>query len=64
MLEGNAGSFFVNPVVSREKFEELLLNDMWLGGDEEIKNDDEMFLAVGAEISEIVKIKKAQLVNC
>ena len=46
------------------KFEELLLNDMWLGGDEESKNDDEMFLAVGAEISEIVKIKKAQLVNC
>ena len=37
---------------------------MWLGGDEEIKTDDEMFLAVGAEISEIVKIKKAQLVNC
>lgn len=43
------------------KFNEVILNDCWLGGDEEIKTDDCLFLSVSAKISELVELKEAEL---
>ncbi|MBS1745755.1 MAG: hypothetical protein JST21_06270 [Bacteroidetes bacterium] len=43
------------------KFNEILLNNCWLGGDEEIKTDDSLFLGAGQVISEIIKVKEATI---
>jgi hypothetical protein len=43
------------------KFNEELLKDCWLGGDEEIKTDDELFFAASAQFGEIVNSKEAEL---
>ncbi|NCC74186.1 MAG: hypothetical protein EOM06_12395 [Sphingobacteriia bacterium] len=45
------------------KFNEILLNNCWLGGSEEIKTDDDLFLSAGAKISELITVKEAELVN-
>lgn len=43
------------------KYNEVLLNNCWLGGDEEIKTDDALFLGVSATLSELIEIKEAEL---
>lgn len=43
------------------KFNEVILNQCWLGGDEEIKTDDELFLGVSAQIATIVEVKEAEI---
>jgi hypothetical protein len=43
------------------KFNEVLLNDCWLGGDEEIKTNDELFLSASAKIAELIKVEEAEL---
>ncbi len=45
------------------KFNEVILNDCWLGGDEEIKTDDALFLGVAAKIGELIELKEATLVK-
>lgn len=45
------------------KFNEVLLNNCWLGGSDEIKTDDELFLSVGSKLAELVTVKEAELVN-
>jgi hypothetical protein len=45
------------------KFNEILLNECWLGGDEDIRKNDSLFLSVSARLSEIVEIKEAELVK-
>ena len=45
------------------KFSEALLNDCWLGGDEDIKTDDDLFLAVSQKLGEIIEVKQAELVK-
>lgn len=42
---------------------EFLLNNCWLGGDEDIKTNDDLFLGVASQLGEIVKVKTAQLVK-
>ena len=42
-------------------FAETVLENCWLAGDEEIKNDDRYFLGVNTIIGEMVEIKKATL---
>ncbi len=46
-----------NPI----KFNEIILNSCWLGGDEEIKTDDSQFLSVSQKLGEIIKVKSAEL---
>lgn len=41
------------------KFNETILRECWLGGDEEIKTDDSLFLAASSQLTEIIKVKKA-----
>lgn len=43
------------------KYNETLLNNCWLGGDDEIKTDDSLFLGASAVLAELVEIKEASL---
>ncbi len=43
------------------KYNEFLLNNCWLEGDEVIKTDDALFLGVSAQLAEIIEIKEATL---
>lgn len=43
------------------KFNEVLLKGCWLGGDEEIRTDDELFLSASAKLGELIQIKEAEL---
>jgi hypothetical protein len=45
------------------KFNEVLLNDCWLAGDEEIKTNDTLFLSVSSRIGEIIELKETELVK-
>lgn len=43
------------------KYNEVLLNNCWIEGDEVIKTDDALFLGVSAQLAEIIEIKEATL---
>lgn len=43
------------------KFNEVILNQCWLAGDEEIKTEDALFMGVSTKIAELVEIKEAEL---
>jgi hypothetical protein len=43
------------------KFNEVVLNNCWLGGDEEIKADDTLFLAASSKLPDLIQIKEATL---
>ncbi len=43
------------------KFNEILLNNCWLAGDEVIKTDDSLFMGVSAKLAEIIEVKEATL---
>lgn len=45
------------------KFNEILLNNCWLGGSELIKTDDDLFYSASGKISELIEIKETELVN-
>lgn len=43
------------------KFNEVILRDCWLGGDEEIRTDDVLFLSVSSQLANIIQTKEAEL---
>ncbi len=43
------------------KFNEVILRDCWLAGDEELKTDDTLFLSVSAKLGELIEVKSAEL---
>lgn len=43
------------------KFNEAILTNCWLGGDEEIKTDDALFLSASSKLGELIRIKEATL---
>ena len=43
------------------KLTETLLNQLWVAGDEEIKTDDELFMAVSNRMDEVLKGKEAEI---
>lgn len=45
------------------RFNEILLNNCWLGGSEEIKTNDSLFLSVSGKLAEIIEVKEAELVK-
>lgn len=45
------------------KFNEIILNNCWLGGDEEIKTNDALFLGAGQVLGEIIKVAEATIVK-
>lgn len=42
-------------------YSEAILRNCWLGGSEAIKEDDELFLGVSAQLDKLVQIKSAEL---
>ncbi len=46
-----------NPI----KFNEVIMNDCFVGGCEEIKTDDTLFLSASSKIGELVEVKEAEL---
>lgn len=42
-------------------FNELLLQDCWLGGDERIKSDDDLFISIGPLLADLLETKAATL---
>ncbi len=45
------------------RFNEALLNDCWLGGSDEIKTDDDLFLGASGVLGEIVTVSQATIKN-
>ena len=43
------------------KFNEIILANCWIGGDEELKTNDDYFLGASAVISQLITIKEAEL---
>lgn len=43
------------------KFNEMILNQCWLGGDEEIKTNDSYFFGASAQLAGIIEVKTATL---
>ena len=43
------------------KFNEAILTNCWLGGDDEIKTDDALFLSASSKLGELIQIKEATL---
>ena len=43
------------------KMSEVLMNQCWLGGDEEMKTDDDLFIAASTKLDALVQIKDASL---
>ncbi len=45
------------------KFNEILIQNCFIGGSEEIKTNDDLFLSASARIAELIQIKEAELVK-
>ncbi len=43
------------------KYNEGLLNNCWLGGDEELRENDAYFLGVSNQLAQIIEIKEVEL---
>lgn len=43
------------------KFNEMLLNDCFIGGSEKVKTDDGLFLGVSAKLAELIEVKESEL---
>lgn len=45
------------------QFNEVILRECWLAGDEEIKTNDGLFLSVSAKLDQLIQVKEAELVK-
>ncbi len=43
------------------KFNEILLKNCWIGGSEELRDDDAYFLSVSGKLAELIEIKAVEL---
>ena len=43
------------------KYNRVILNSCWLAGDEEIKTNDDYFLAAGGQLLEIIEVKESEI---
>ncbi len=46
-----------NPI----KLSEVMLKQLWVAGDEEIKNHDDLFMAVVSKMDEVLQVKEAEI---
>ena len=52
---------YASVVIDPIKMSETLLNRLWVAGDEAIKNDDSLFMAVVNKMDEVLKVKEAEI---
>lgn len=52
---------YVSVVKDPIKMQEALLNQLWLDGDEEIKTDDDLFLAACSQLEDLLRVKEAEI---
>lgn len=52
---------FVSVVKDPIKMSETLLKQLWLDGDKEIQENDDLFLAVIPKLEEVIKVKESQI---
>lgn len=45
------------------RYNEIILKDCWLAGDEEIQTDNGLFLSISAKLPELIEIKESALVK-
>lgn len=43
------------------KFNETLMRECWLGGSEEVRKNDDLFLAASGVLDQIIEVKEAEL---
>ena len=52
---------YVAAVKNPMQMTETLLNQLWVEGDEEIKTEDDLFLAACSTLGELIQVKEAEL---
>lgn len=48
-----------NPELGVAKASSYLLNELWIGGDEEIRSDEEFFISAMLQIQSVIELKKS-----
>lgn len=44
-------------------FVEIVLENCWLGGDEQLKTDDAYFMGISSQLEQIIEVKQAEIVK-
>ena len=52
---------FVSGITDPMQFTETLLKQLWLGGDEDMRERDEYFLAISSKLDTVLKLKEAEV---
>ena len=52
---------YISAIKDPIRMTETLMNQLWVEGDEEIRTDDELFLAAAAKMGELMQVKEAEL---
>lgn len=52
---------YVSVVKDPIKMTETLVNQLWVEGDEEMRTDDDLFMAMSNKMDEILKVKEAEV---
>lgn len=52
---------YVSVVKDPIKMTETLVNQLWVDGDEEMRTDDDLFMAMSNKMDEILKVKEAEV---
>ena len=52
---------YVSVVKDPVKMSEVMLNQLWVAGDEEIKTQDDLFLAAIQKMQEVLEVKEAEI---
>ena len=52
---------YISAITNPVQMSETLLNTLWVDGDEDIRKEDDLFLAVAKTLSELIQVKEAQI---
>ena len=52
---------YVSVLTDPIKMTEVMLNQLWVAGDEEIKTQDDLFLAASQKMQEVLEVKAAEI---
>lgn len=52
---------YVSSIKDPIRMSEAMLGELWVASDEDIKTDDELFMAVVAKMDEVIKVKEAEI---